>query len=156
MKSADLYIQCTHNGLTGTFLRDDAGELLSPVFADSVDAYRFIEARGWTRDPLLGAHGYSRDDDAPAMVAVADLQPGDMLDLQGDPVADREGDPGLEFELAVVETIERETPDCVVVYSSLINCGFAPDHKVKVMGFEGRMVEAVTGEPARLVIARPG
>lgn len=157
----NLHIQCKHNGLTGTFLRNDAGELQSPIFADSVELYAFAKARGWYQDAerRAGWSRYFRNDETPGMVAVADLQPGDMLDLQDDPYADKtEADAPnpFEFELAVVEATERETADCIVVYSDLINCGFPPDHTVKVMGFEGRMVEGVTGRPAELTITRLG
>lgn len=155
--AATTFIQCQHNGLTGSFLRDAQGVLHSPIFADSADLYRFCEARGWLQDAER-REGWSarfRNDDATALIAVSDLYPGDMLDLEGDPFADKteDGAPNpFEFEKAVVESVEPETADCTLVTSELVNCGFPPDHKVKVNGFEGRMVDAVTGKPATLII----
>ena len=32
------------------------------------------------------------------------------------------------------------------------SCGFAPDHRVKVDGFNGDYVEGVTGKPATLIV----
>lgn len=159
---AHLATQCTAaNGATGTFLFDPTdgkgpkdAPLLSPVFADSVDCYMFARARGWTGGLIEagGAVVYRREDDAPAMVAVRDLHPGDKLDLQGDAVADPKGDNAfVEYEYAVVG-VEQETADCIRVDADNISCGFAPDHLVKVCGFIGDYVEGVTGKPATLIV----
>lgn len=159
---ASLAVQCTAiNGALGTFLYDPAGDakpgtgpLLSPVFADSADLYRFAQARGWTSARDVGPFAFTRVDE-PVEVSVADLQPGDLLDLEGDPFADKteDGAPNpFEFEMAAVESVEPETDDCILITSQLINCGFPPEHKIKVCGFEGGMVDGVTGKPATLMI----
>ena len=160
---AHLAIQCTAvNGATGTFLFDPTegkgpkdAPLLSPVFADSLDCRNFAAARGWTGGGIGkgGAVVYRRDDDSPIMVAVRDLHPGDKLDLQNDPVADPQGDNvALEYEYVTVAGVEQETADCIRVDSADFSCGFGPDHKVKVDGFNGDYVEGVTGKPATLIV----
>lgn len=152
-------IQCIAvNGALGTYLYDPSGgkgpkdgPLLSPVFADSADFYAFANARGWTSEAL--SFDYRRDDDAPAMVAVRDLHPGDKLDLQNDPIADPQGDNvALEYEYVTVAGVEQETADCIRVDGADFSCGFGPDHRVKVDGFNGDYVEGVTGKPATLIV----
>lgn len=61
------------------------------------------------------------------------LIPGDLVDLEGDKYADPNGDDTLmEFEYAVVERVERETPECVVVHTDQSSFGCPPDHVVKL------------------------
>jgi hypothetical protein len=70
------------------------------------------------------------------------VQEGDRLDLEGDQFADPSGDGigesghfyGFEFELAEVESVEVETPDCIVIHTSLGSFGFPPDHNIKQEG----------------------
>lgn len=158
---AHLAIQCTAaNGATGTFLFDPAGgkgpkeaPLLSPVFADSLDCYLFAQQRGWAASRIGGGVVVYRRDDAPAMVAVHDLQPGDKLDLEGDLIADPRGEePALANEYVVVAGVEEETADCIRVDGDNFACGFPHDHRVKVDGFNGDYVEGVTGAPAALIV----
>jgi hypothetical protein len=59
-----------------------------------------------------------------------ELQPGDLVDLQGDSVLGHH--PEFQFELAEVVEIERETDDCYVVYFDNHAAGYAPDHVFKV------------------------
>lgn len=152
--TATLNTQCTHNGMTGTFLKSADGALQSPIFADSVDCYRFIADRGWQADRALGVSVYFRNDDDAELVAVKDLQPGDRLDLEGDATADPQRDNiQLQYETVSVFELTVETPDCTLVDCGDYACGFAPDHQVKVVGFDDRVVESVTGSPAVLVIA---
>ena len=153
---ATTFIQCSHKGMTGSFLRDEAGVLHSPIFADSADLYRFCEQRGWLQDAER-REGWSqrfRTEDAPALVAVKDLRAGDRLDLEGDATADPKSDNiTLQYETVTVYEMTIETPDCTLVDCGDFACGFAPDHLVKVVGFDERYVESVTGSPAVLVIA---
>ena len=73
------------------------------------------------------------------MIRADQVKVGDRLDLEGDKFADPNGngvDPSgdyhaFEFELAEVEEIERETPDCIVLYTSLGGFGFPPAHMIK-------------------------
>ncbi len=51
MVSARIFIQCQHAGLTGSFLREENGALRSPIFADTLDLYRFCDANGWKAAP---------------------------------------------------------------------------------------------------------
>lgn len=84
-------------------------------------------------------------------VAVRDLQPGDLVDLEADPYADPDVvDPGnfspFEFELAEVVEIEVETPTCTVVgFEAYGAYGFPPTHEVRVLGH----VDQETGEVTR-------
>jgi hypothetical protein len=65
---------------------------------------------------------------------VKDLRLGDMLDLEGDRWADPNRSNTLfEFEYQVVWFIERETPNCTVVFLKDGGAfGFPPDHSVLV------------------------
>ena len=62
----------------------------------------------------------------------ADLQPGDLVDLEGDNFADNGEHPEFEFELQEVAELDRETPGCLAVYFSNFACGFPPDHLLEV------------------------
>lgn len=65
-------------------------------------------------------------------VPVEELQPGDLIDLEGDPYAD----PGraeimFESEYAVVtEAPELETADCTLVHTDAGSYGFPRGHRV--------------------------
>ncbi len=74
------------------------------------------------------------------LVPVTSLREGDLVDLEGDPIATKPGkDPdhlscimALEFEYCVVEGSERETPGCVRVdFENFDSCGFPPGHLVR-------------------------
>lgn len=76
---------------------------------------------------------------------VLELRAGDRVDLQGDVFADPTGyaggesNPVLECEFQIVESVERETPDCVCVYFENWNpVGFPADHLVDVDGEQVR------------------
>lgn len=62
------------------------------------------------------------------------LEPGDRVDLEGDIYADPNGERvEFIFEYETVETVERETADCVLVeFESGFACGFPPDHLVEI------------------------
>jgi hypothetical protein len=69
------------------------------------------------------------------MTKAIDLQPGDMLDLEGHPYADPDRDePSLEFEYAVVLEIELETPGCVLVTTDVVTFGCPPDLDIETQG----------------------
>lgn len=65
---------------------------------------------------------------------VREVRVDDLIDLHGDQYADPEADPHLDlaYEYARVEEIERETPNCIVLHTSLTSVGFPPDHEVRV------------------------
>lgn len=86
--------------------------------------------------------------DTPIMTPVLELKEGDKLDLEGDvwasylnpvnhslaEIRDHETDlMHFECELVEVDSIERETEDCVVVHTSYISFGVPVDHRVKRM-----------------------
>lgn len=160
-KIAHLAIQCTAvNGATGSFLFDPTdgkgpkeADLLSPVFADTMDLYNFATARGWTGGAGIGGAVVYRGPSVPAEIAVRDLHPGDQLDLQDDDIADPDGDDTmLEHEYVTVVSLEQESPDCIRVDGENHSFGFSPDHVVKVCDFNGAAVEGVTGVPAVLMV----
>ena len=74
-------------------------------------------------------------------IAVKDLQPGHMIDLQNDLYADPDGTLiEAEFELALVsvarfEKGKRGSADCVTIYTDMSNFNAPPDHLVRVCGF---------------------
>jgi hypothetical protein len=77
------------------------------------------------------------------LTPVSHLRPDDLVDLEGDPYADAPcNEPGCtchdirainhQYEYSQVDSIEQETPDCIVVH--FINddsYGFPPDHLVR-------------------------
>lgn len=64
-------------------------------------------------------------------VMAKDLKPGDMVDLDSCPV--RFADPTAEFEYAIVEAAELETPDCVLVhYENVPSVGYVPDQVLRI------------------------
>lgn len=73
---------------------------------------------------------------------VADLEPGDKVDLEADAFADvsydsEEGSehPEFAFEFEIVDQVEREAVDCIRVdFESGFSCGFPVDHFVDVDG----------------------
>ena len=79
--------------------------------------------------------------DNPMMYMACNIRPGDVVDLAGDPFADphKNGQRadghayGYEFEYAVVEAKRQETVNCVVLYTSHVNCGFPPRHLIPVV-----------------------
>ena len=63
----------------------------------------------------------------------------DRIDLQGDPIADPTNDNAeFQFEFARVTEIERETPTCIVLYTTQGAFGFPPDHWLDVDGEQVR------------------
>lgn len=78
----------------------------------------------------------------PRKVPASAVKPYDVVDFQGDRFADPNGNGesgdghtyGYEYEYAVVEKVEAETPNCTVIYSTQVNCGFPPDHLLTVVG----------------------
>lgn len=69
------------------------------------------------------------DTDRGYRIAAA-LLPGQRVDLEGDPYA--EADDLAAWEYAEVESVERETPECVVVHTSQSSFGCPPSHLVKL------------------------
>jgi len=68
------------------------------------------------------------------IIAIKDLKAGDVLDLEGDPIADpSHTNVLLENEFQVVDEIEAETTACTVVYCQDFSCGFQSNHLVKVI-----------------------
>lgn len=72
------------------------------------------------------------------LLRVAELVPGDSVDLEGDKHADspsqcHESDhPEFEFELEVVCEVKRETPDCILLeFESGFACGFPADYSLQ-------------------------
>jgi len=63
-----------------------------------------------------------------------EIRPGDIVDLEGDPIADPDGDNAcFECEYQTVCQVDRETPDCVVIYlEGASGYGFPPDHPIKL------------------------
>ena len=72
-------------------------------------------------------------------IPVSELRPGDLVDLEGDPIADGPccGDPDCrdnrinlhQHEYSEVDEVVPETPDCTVVYFTNDDAyGFPPDH----------------------------
>lgn len=72
------------------------------------------------------------------LVPVAELQEGDLVDLEGDEFYDH--DEALcscrtivQYEYATVVELVQETPTCTAVYfEGIAGCGFPPDHQLKV------------------------
>jgi hypothetical protein len=80
---------------------------------------------------------------------VAELRPGDRVDLEGDVFADPDvyadplngvsEHPEFEFEFQVVEAVVPETDECTrVEFEGGFVCGFAPDHMIEVDGEQER------------------
>lgn len=65
---------------------------------------------------------------------VASLEVGDLVDLEGDSFADpAHAHSEFEFELQTVESVLRETVDCVAVgFEGFDAVGFPPSHHVLV------------------------
>ena len=73
------------------------------------------------------------ENDEYRLVAVGDLQIGDVVDLEGDEYADPLKDNTLlQNEYQEVSEVEVEEPGCVLVCFNDFMCGFPPDHQVKV------------------------
>lgn len=61
----------------------------------------------------------------------ADLVPGDLVDLEDDPFAPDH--PSIPYELAMVATVEQETPECVAVgFEGIDVIGFPTNHLMEV------------------------
>lgn len=74
---------------------------------------------------------------------VADLQEGDLVDLEGDPYADpRRDHPEFEFEYQEVLTVEQETPECVAVGFDFDVIGFPTNHVLTVMERDDESAES--------------
>jgi hypothetical protein len=95
--------------------------------------------------------GYRVEPEESVWRRAGDIKAGDRLDLEGDEYADTKDADGisihasLEFEYYVVESVELETPDCVVFYSaeSGLNCAFPVDHLVKFVRHDDDDAEGV-------------
>lgn len=75
--------------------------------------------------------------DATVTKKISELIPGDLVDLENDKYADPKGNPLLECEYVTVDSIERESPECIAVYFRGFDMvGFPPDHVVKVGGHD--------------------
>lgn len=76
-------------------------------------------------------------------ILASEVKPGDLLDLFGDSYADpnRDNMLCLEFELAGVEGVKMEGPNCVVIYTGVINFGCPPTHVLKKEGFDPRLAD---------------
>jgi hypothetical protein len=63
------------------------------------------------------------------------IEPGDLIDLEGDPYADPHGDnPRFETEWIPVVRVERETPACVRLdLEAEDSYGFPAQHLIRVM-----------------------
>lgn len=65
------------------------------------------------------------------MKKVRDLQPGDMIDLEGDPA--HADDPVVEFEYGVVQEVVRETDTCFVVhFDNVGSAAYDPDKEFEL------------------------
>lgn len=72
-----------------------------------------------------------------------DVREGDLLDFEGDSIVDPGGlgeryDPeppatwtSFQFEFATVQSVERETPDCVRIDTDQGSYGFPIDHEIE-------------------------
>jgi len=63
--------------------------------------------------------------DETQQVAVRDLRPGDQVDLESCPYLNK--DPLAEYEYAVVDEVEEETPNCLVVHYTEHCAAYSPD-----------------------------
>lgn len=94
-------------------------------------------------------------DTVPGHRAAANLREEDRIDLEGDryatmaapsasaqDIADHDSTVSMfEYEYAIVETVVRETPECVVVHTSLTSFGCPPDHQIKLAPLAGYATE---------------
>jgi hypothetical protein len=63
---------------------------------------------------------------------IHNLQPGDMVDLEGDQFADpNNSNQFLEYEYTTVESMVEETSECTVIYFEGMTVGFPPNHIVQ-------------------------
>jgi len=67
------------------------------------------------------------------------IKVGDYVDLEFDPYADPDSENiQFETEYAVVEYIERETPDCVAIgFEGFDVVGFPPNHVLSIWRVDG-------------------
>lgn len=80
------------------------------------------------------------------LVMAKNIRVGDQLDLEGDEYADTDHDnPLLEFEYAIVEEVELETPQCVAIVTSQGWFAFPAEHELKVENMRPHSVD----EPER-------
>jgi hypothetical protein len=90
--------------------------------------YRAIKA---IKDRYIDGHVQRRVDQ---------VRVGDRVDFKGDEYADK-GDnshPEFDFEFAIVESVERETPNCIRIDTTQGSFGFPPDHWLDVDGEQVR------------------
>lgn len=76
--------------------------------------------------------------DYPRQITVAELKPGDMLDLEGDEYADPARDSRFfDCEYGLVGAVVVETPTCTLVYIDGVDAfGMPPDHVVQLTGHD--------------------
>lgn len=56
----------------------------------------------------------------------ADIREGDLIDVEPIPYYSREDRDMAQFELFEVESVDRETEDCIVIYSDQGSAGMPP------------------------------
>ena len=67
------------------------------------------------------------------MMKAKDLKEGDLVDLESCPYVTKEKHPIIEFELATVVHVERESFECVAIgYEGIDVIGYSPDQLLKV------------------------
>lgn len=126
-----------------------------PCDKKTFEVYQRREREGWAFDSDAAVFlkgGFRKRERAEAYVArlesrlsfpptikAKDVEPGMLLDLAGDTYADPDGNEFAalyETELIEVSSVERETPDCVVIGieggPGLI--GFPPEHPINLEG----------------------
>lgn len=75
----------------------------------------------------------------PVLTAACDLKPGDAVDLEDDVYANKDNNESwrcyYQDQLAVVDEVIRETPECVLVHFQVSpSIGFPANHPLRVVG----------------------
>lgn len=112
-------------------LWDDIGpslEVAGDVVLDTTHNRAWLQNHAGEAWAAVGAPPAPLD----TLVAVAELQEGDWVDLEGDRYADPERKHSeLEFEFAIVGGGEQETEGCYRIdFDGFDSVGFPPDHHV--------------------------